>query len=78
MRIITKHARERMIEREIPPEVISETIERGNRVYLLNRKAFQYTLKTKTGSRFRVIVSAHDDTIITAFKMTRGPRMPRR
>ncbi len=66
---LTSHAVHRMKQRKIPASLVAETIRRGKRTILADRKAYEYTQKNilnLRGVNLKVI-QGFDGVVITSY-----------
>lgn len=66
---LTSHVVHRMKKRKIPASLIAETIRRGKKTILVDRKAYEYTLKNVLdlrGVNLKVI-QGFDGAVITSY-----------
>lgn len=72
MPMMTRHAFERMEQRNLTAVEIAETLEKGKRQIYLDRGAYRYVLKMKDG--WMCCVVKFDGYVVTAYFATRPPK----
>ncbi len=68
--ILTNHAKERIIERNLSPEIIQETVEKGEKKFIIDGYKYEYRLVK--GRTVYTVVTNMKNTIITSFKCKKG------
>lgn len=70
----TRHAEQRINERNIPTELIQRAIDEGHRVLLPDRNAIEYTLKNVLGCRGvnLIVITSLEGAVVTAYA-EKGP-----